>query len=500
MATPLKPWASPAALTTLSRRTDNPFLTGTHATNSIATFTAACTSGKLGPALVPNLSTTAAEHGGVMQGDHSLALKPGQRIRAIRFHHLESPLLSSDDTTDPPYPVRYCAVEIAGVHSNVKLAAQTGVRTSVTVVGADGSEQPVTTKPSQPMIVFAPLASAVELVDGPLQLQEFCTQHPARPALPVSQPQRPSSRLPHVYDSALADMHVVWLFNPPSQADVEETCRALEILGSIKAINTMAADSGKPYQELYFRSADSAHKGLAALDEVYDVCPAQYIASEKHPLQQRVNIPNGTVGPTGFKTVKELVTALTSAAFMQWSSLILDPITITAPENEASSFTLTIKGLPLFDRIGSLVILPPAAFHVEDTKQLEESLEEARKRYSIPIRAGAPENRAVEILNGRNRVHCYYVSGDQAVLLSIAQSPGLIVGTQICRAQLAFEYNTCQVKRNLTAPQKQAGLLSQWLAPAHIAQVDAHNSRKRPAPSAPVVTLAEEVGDSMQQD
>ena len=263
---------------------------------------------------------------------------------------------------------------------------------------------------------------------------------------------------------------------------------------------------------------------------------------------------------------------------MQWTSLILDPITISAPDHDTASFTLNIKGLPLFDRIGSLVILPPSAFHVEDPEQvthllqvclvapailkarptlmhlalvaatsvrsflekpatvplnvlpasrihaifttaprcyhfpaccpqllpaldvqLEDCLEQARKRYSIPIRAGSPDPRAVAIRNGRNLVHCYFVSGDQALLLNVAQSPGLIVGKQICRAQLAFEYNTCQVKRNLTAAQKQTGLLREWLAPAHIAQADAHASRKRPAPSAPVVTLAEEIGDSMQQ-
>ena len=262
MATPACPWASAAALTTLSRRSDNPFLTGKHAANSIATFTAACTSGKLGNALVPNLSTKAAEQGGVMQGDHMLAIKPGQRIRAIRLHHLESPVLSADDTSDPPYPIRYCAVEVAGVHSNPKLAVQPGARTAITVLGADGSEELITTKPSQPMIIFAPLACAVALVDGPLQLQEFCQQHAARPALPVSQP-KGFGRQSHIYDTALADMHVVWLFNPPPMHDVEETCRALELLGTVKAMNIMAADSGKPYMELYFKSADTAHKGLA---------------------------------------------------------------------------------------------------------------------------------------------------------------------------------------------------------------------------------------------
>jgi hypothetical protein len=42
-------------------------------------------------------------------------------------------------------------------------------------------------------------------------------------------------------------------------------------------------------------------------------CPAQYIASEKHPLQRRVSIPGDLIGPKGFASVPELIKLLTIA-------------------------------------------------------------------------------------------------------------------------------------------------------------------------------------------
>jgi hypothetical protein len=42
-------------------------------------------------------------------------------------------------------------------------------------------------------------------------------------------------------------------------------------------------------------------------------CPAQYIANEKHPLQQRVSLPGDIIGPKGFSSVPELIKLLTTA-------------------------------------------------------------------------------------------------------------------------------------------------------------------------------------------
>jgi hypothetical protein len=42
-------------------------------------------------------------------------------------------------------------------------------------------------------------------------------------------------------------------------------------------------------------------------------CPAQYIVSEKHPLQQRVSLSGDIIGPKGFSSVPELIKLLTTA-------------------------------------------------------------------------------------------------------------------------------------------------------------------------------------------
>jgi hypothetical protein len=81
------------------------------------------------------------------------------------------------------------------------------VRTPVTVVGSDGSEIPVPTTAAMPLILYGPLALALQLVDASAQLAVFCDAHPPRPALPG----RSSciSCLVHPYYSALARVRCV---------------------------------------------------------------------------------------------------------------------------------------------------------------------------------------------------------------------------------------------------------------------------------------------------
>jgi hypothetical protein len=197
-------------------------------------------------------------------------------------------------------------------------------------------------------------------------------------------------------------------------------------------------------------------------------CPAQYIASEKHPLQQRVSIPGDLIGPKGFASVPELIKLLTTAvtavapgatikplredansssnvgklvvnvqvianlplflqdlasplflqdlasppssplqataaalsshthlsahcfskiplpAFLQvpmhWDPLILDPITVVAPNNPDVGYTLSVKGLPTFQHIGALVILKPDIIQIDSPEQVSSPLAHASPR------------------------------------------------------------------------------------------------------------------------
>jgi hypothetical protein len=135
--------------------------------------------------LTPNLAHSAAEEAGLQQGDHFFALKPGQNIGVIEFMILESPIFPTNSIADPPYDVRSCAVSVAGIHALPALAAMPAVRTPVTVVGGDGSEIPVPTTAAMPLILYGPLALALQLVDASAQLAVFCDAHPPRPALPA---------------------------------------------------------------------------------------------------------------------------------------------------------------------------------------------------------------------------------------------------------------------------------------------------------------------------
>jgi hypothetical protein len=354
-------------------------------------------------------------------------------------------------------------------------------------------------------------------------------------------------------------------------------------------------------------------------------CPAQYIASEKHPLQQRVSIPGDLIGPKGFASVPELIKLLTTAvtavapgatikplredansssnvgklvvnvqviaklplflqdlasplflqdlasppssplqataaalsshthlsahcfskiplpAFLQvpmhWDPLILCPITVVAPNNPDVGYTLSVKGLPTFQHIGALIILKPDIIQIDSPEQVSsplahpspharnlhlqhflvsqlsmylrttlaadlprllfptpqthlspfalyisfsplcpfqvvEALERAQRRYKLEERPNAPEKTAIKVVTGRNVPFCYYLSADQALTVSIACSPGLIVGTETCRTRLAFKYNTVQVSRGITAAQKKSGLLQEWLAATHIVHAE----------------------------
>jgi hypothetical protein len=374
-------------------------------------------------------------------------------------------------------------------------------------------------------------------------------------------------------------------------------------------------------------------------------CPAQYIASEKHPLQQRVSLSGDIIGPKGFSSVPELIKLLTTAvtavapgaaikplredansssnvgklvvtvqvhtrpplflldlasppfpllqptatAFpshihshahrssqsplftfsqvpMHWDPLILDPITVVAPNNPDVSYTFFVKGLPTFQHIGALVILKPDIIQIDNLEQVKsplalssppaqsqrlqhflvpklsmylqtnpsadlpcllsqvphiqpspfalsisftlpfsslqvvEALERAQRRYKLEERPTALEKTAMKVVTARNAPFCYYLSADQALTVSIACRPGLIIGTETCKTRLAFVYNTVQVSRGITATQKKSGLLREWLAATHIVHAEQHNPRKRAAE--PVISEVEEVAkhnpDGMQ--
>jgi hypothetical protein len=167
----------------LARGNKTPFPTARAAVNCISRLRASVTSRRL-PPLTPNLAHSAAEEAGLQQGNHFFALKPGQNIRVIEFMILESPVFLTDSIADPPYDVRSCAVSVAGIHALPALAAMPAVRTPVTVVGGDRSEIHVPTTATMPLILYGPLALALQLVDASAQLAVFCDAHPPRPALP----------------------------------------------------------------------------------------------------------------------------------------------------------------------------------------------------------------------------------------------------------------------------------------------------------------------------
>jgi hypothetical protein len=266
------PWARATPLDQLARGSKTPFPTARAAVNCISRLRALITSRRL-PPLTPNLSLSAAEEAGLQQGDHFFALKPGQNLKVIEFMILESPVFSTDSTADPPYDVRSCAVSVAGIHALPALAAMPAVRTPVIIVGGDGSEISLSTTAAMPLILYGPLALALELVDASAQLAIFCDAHPPRPALPGRSSQ--VSRLVHPYYSALARVRCVWVFTDMQLTELQEVARALNIFGSIKAINSMkkegAPDSGRRYYGIYFDDTDAAHVGLAALKGVFDV-------------------------------------------------------------------------------------------------------------------------------------------------------------------------------------------------------------------------------------
>jgi hypothetical protein len=155
------------------------------------------------------------------------------------------------------------------------------VRTPVTIVGGDGSKIPMPTTAAMPLILYGPLASALQLVDASAQLAVFCDAHSPRRALPDRSSQ--ILRLVHPYYSALARVHCVWVVTEMQLTELQEVARALNIFGSIKAINTMekegAPDSGRRYYEIYFDAADAAHVGLAALKGVFDVSTPFFLIS-----------------------------------------------------------------------------------------------------------------------------------------------------------------------------------------------------------------------------
>jgi hypothetical protein len=200
---------------------------------------------------------------------------------------------------------------------------------------------------------------------------------------------------------------------------------------------------------------------------------------------------------------------------MHWDPLILDPISVVAPNNPDVSYTLSVKGLPTFQHIGALFImkpdiiqidspyqvstprvlfLPPAqihslqqffvftnistylrttlsadlpcmlsqALHIQlspfglcisflpfSPLQVVEALERAQRRYKLEERPTAPEKIAVKVVTGRNVPFCYYISAGQALTVSIACSPGLIIGTETCKTRLAFEFGaSCGSSKN----------------------------------------------------
>jgi hypothetical protein len=86
--------------------------------------------------------------------------------------------------------------------------------------------------------------------------------------------------------------------------------------------------------------------------------------------------------------------------------------------------------------------------------QVVEALERAQRRYKLEERPTAPGKTAVKVVTGRNAPFCYYLSADQALTVSIACSPGLIIGTETCKTRLAFEYNTPGVAGHHCRPEK----------------------------------------------
>jgi hypothetical protein len=91
--------------------------------------------------------------------------------------------------------------------------------------------------------------------------------------------------------------------------ELQEVARALNIFGSIKAINTIkkegAPDNGRNYYEIYFDAADAAHVGLAALKEVFDVSnPLLYIS----PLSSNVHFGRYFSGTLASSARLELLT------------------------------------------------------------------------------------------------------------------------------------------------------------------------------------------------
>jgi hypothetical protein len=107
--------------------------------------------------------------------------------------------------------------------------------------------------------------------------------------------------------------------------------------------------------------------------------------------------------------------------------------------------------------------------------QVVKALERAQRRYKLEERPTAPEKTAVKMVTGRNAPFSYYLSADQALTVSIACSPGLIIGTETCKTRLAFKYNTVQMSRGITAAQTKSGLLQEWLAATHIIHAEQQN-------------------------
>jgi hypothetical protein len=213
------PWARATPLEQLARGNKTPFPTARAAVNCISWLRASVTSRRL-PPLTPNLAHSAAEEAGLQQGDHFFALKPGQNIRVIAFMILESPVFPTDSIAGPSYDVRSCAVSVAGIHALPALAAMPAVRTPVTVVGRDGSDIPVPTTAAMPLILYEPLALALQLVDASAQLAVFCDAHPPRSALPGRSSQ--ILRLVHPYYSALARVRCVWVFIDMQLTELQE--------------------------------------------------------------------------------------------------------------------------------------------------------------------------------------------------------------------------------------------------------------------------------------
>jgi hypothetical protein len=98
-----------------------------------------------------------------------------------------------------------------------------------------------------------------------------------------------------------------------------------------------------------------------------------------------------------------------------------------------------------------------------------------------------------KVVTGRNAPFCCYLSADQALTVSFACSPGLIIGTETCKTRLAFEYNIVQVSRGITAAQNKSGLLQEWLAATHIVHAEQQNPCKRAAE--PLISEVEEMAE-----